>query len=124
MDGFNIKTAHPKLKAFDSAVIEAAGIQDVRQNRFSSSPPPTPLLSFSFLRVHPLLLTLASKRQPSAREIALKALTSHPTFRAAHQREDHFIPLYIAAGAGACGEGKGSKVLSRIYGQSSFAFGL
>lgn len=30
MQGFSIKTADPKLKAFDSAIIEAVGIQDVR----------------------------------------------------------------------------------------------
>jgi len=52
----------------------------------------------------------------------LLGLTSHPGFRAAHPREEHFIPLYVAAGAGK--GGSGSKVLSRIYGQSSFAFGL
>lgn len=85
MQGFSIKTAPSLLKEFDSAVIEAAGIQD-----------------------------------PTARRAALLALTSHKGFRAAHPREEHFVPLYVAAGAG----GGGSKVLSQIYGQSSFAFGL
>lgn len=70
------------------------------------------------------VIEAAGIQDPEARKAALKALTSHPGFRASHPREEHFIPLYIAAGAGAVGEGTGSKVLSRIYGQSSFAFGL
>ncbi|KAF8306827.1 LigB-domain-containing protein [Clavulina sp. PMI_390] len=69
---------------------------------------------------------------PTERTKALLSLTSHPGFRLAHPREDHFIPLYVAAGAGGVGspqekEGKlnlKAKVLSRIYGGSSFVFGL
>ena len=55
----------------------------------------------------------------------MTALTSHPGFRKAHPREEHFIPIYIAAGAGDGDEkATGSKVLANIYGQASFAFGL
>jgi aromatic ring-opening dioxygenase catalytic subunit (LigB family) len=49
------------------------------------------------------------------------ALTKHPVFRLAHPREEHFIPIYVAAGAGEEG---GAKVLSGLYGAPTFAFGL
>jgi len=59
---------------------------------------------------------------PSAdeRKKAMVALTRHAGFRAAHPREDHFIPLYVAAGAG---EGGDVKILSGGYGAPTFAFG-
>jgi aromatic ring-opening dioxygenase catalytic subunit (LigB family) len=49
------------------------------------------------------------------------ALTQHSGFRFAHPREDHFIPLYVAAGAGETGN---SQVLSALYGCQTVAFGL
>ncbi|GBE82374.1 4,5-DOPA dioxygenase extradiol-like protein [Sparassis crispa] len=58
---------------------------------------------------------------PGLRHKEMINLTQHPGFRAAHPRAEHFIPLYVAAGAG--GEGK-VKVVSAIYGSSTFAFGL
>jgi len=39
----------------------------------------------------------------SERNEALKELTKHPFFRRAHPREEHFIPIYVAAGAGTQG---------------------
>lgn len=48
-------------------------------------------------------------------------VTKHAGFRKAHPREEHFIPLYVAAGAGEGGE---AKVVSGLYGQPTFAFGL
>lgn len=48
-------------------------------------------------------------------------LTQHPGFRAAHPRSEHFVPLYVAAGAGETGK---VKVVSAIYGAPTFAFGL
>lgn len=73
-----------------------------------------------------MILALSGVRllsiKPAKRQKELFELTSHPGFRTAHPREEHFVPLYVAAGAGK--GGNGSKVLSRIYGQSSFAFGL
>lgn len=47
-------------------------------------------------------------------------LVKHPGFRAAHPRADHFIPLYIGAGAG--GANADVKVLSAIYGAPTVAF--
>ncbi|KAJ7582588.1 Extradiol ring-cleavage dioxygenase class III enzyme subunit B [Mycena floridula] len=55
------------------------------------------------------------------RKKAMQDLTNHPGFRAAHPREDHFVPLYVAAGAG---EGGKAKVLNGGYGISTVAFGL
>ncbi|KAJ7702380.1 Extradiol ring-cleavage dioxygenase, class III enzyme, subunit B [Mycena rosella] len=55
------------------------------------------------------------------RKKAMINLTKHSGFRACHPREDHFIPLYVAAGAG---EGGDSKVIADIYGRETVAFGL
>ncbi|KAF7359368.1 4,5-DOPA dioxygenase extradiol-like protein [Mycena sanguinolenta] len=55
------------------------------------------------------------------RKKAMVDLTSHSGFRASHPREEHFVPLYIAAGAGEGGE---TKVVADLYGCETFAFGL
>ncbi|KAG5645890.1 hypothetical protein DXG03_005037 [Asterophora parasitica] len=55
------------------------------------------------------------------RKQAMVNLTRHPGFRAAHPREDHFVPLYVAAGAG---EGGGVRVITTLYGAPTFAFGV
>lgn len=52
---------------------------------------------------------------------ALKSVTKHPYFRRAHPREEHFVPLYVAAGAGSDGA---SQVISKQHGSISIAFGL
>lgn len=48
-------------------------------------------------------------------------LTKHPGFRASQPREDHFVPLYVAAGAG---EGGSLRTITDLYGSPTFAFGL
>jgi len=48
-------------------------------------------------------------------------VTKHPFFRRAHPREDHFIPLYVAAGAGSNGD---AVVVGKIHSALSIAFGL
>ncbi|KAG6874302.1 hypothetical protein C0995_001527 [Termitomyces sp. Mi166 len=48
-------------------------------------------------------------------------LTRHPGFRASHPREEHFVPLYVAAGAG---EGGDVRVVTSLYGAPTFAFGV
>jgi aromatic ring-opening dioxygenase catalytic subunit (LigB family) len=58
---------------------------------------------------------------PTARKEAMVNLTQHPAFRKAHPREDHFVPLYVAAGAGGDGE---TKTICGLYGKETFAFGL
>jgi len=59
--------------------------------------------------------------EPEARKQALFALIKHEGFRAAHPREDHFVPLYVAAGAGGYGS---ISVISAQYGAATVAFGL
>ncbi|KAH9981497.1 Extradiol ring-cleavage dioxygenase, class III enzyme, subunit B [Lactifluus volemus] len=58
---------------------------------------------------------------PVARKTALVALTQHGAFRLAHPREDHFVPIFVAAGAGEEG---GVHVLSGLYGCQTVAFGV
>jgi len=60
-----------------------------------------------------------SLSDPVARKTALVALTKHKGFRLAHPREDHFVPIYVAAGAGEEGN---VQVLSGIYGCQTVAF--
>ncbi|KAL1744669.1 Extradiol ring-cleavage dioxygenase, class III enzyme, subunit B [Schizophyllum fasciatum] len=58
---------------------------------------------------------------PDHRRQAMINLVNHPGFRASHPREDHFVPLYVAAGAGA--DGGAVRVINDIYGNPTFAFG-
>lgn len=51
----------------------------------------------------------------------LKQVVGHPGFRLAHPREEHFVPIYVAAGAGSQGE---AKVLCDLHGAVTIAFGL
>ncbi|EAU88416.1 hypothetical protein CC1G_05182 [Coprinopsis cinerea okayama7 len=60
-------------------------------------------------------------KDSDARKKALFDLTRHPGFRASQPREDHFVPLYVAAGAGEGGE---VKTIVNAYGIPTFAFGL
>ncbi|KDR81440.1 hypothetical protein GALMADRAFT_239352 [Galerina marginata CBS 339.88] len=46
-------------------------------------------------------------------------LTGHAGFRASHPREEHFVPLYVAAGAG---EGGRVRTVMDLYGLGSFVF--
>jgi aromatic ring-opening dioxygenase catalytic subunit (LigB family) len=70
------------------------------------------------------LLTLI---QPQDRQKALYDLVKHPGFRPSHPREDHFVPLYVAAGAG---EGQKDeemgevRIICGMYGMISAAFGV
>ncbi len=63
----------------------------------------------------------AATRQGEARKQALFALPKHPGFRASQPREDNFVPLYVAGGAGEEGE---VHTLVDLYGLASFAFGI
>jgi aromatic ring-opening dioxygenase catalytic subunit (LigB family) len=61
------------------------------------------------------------RSKPIARRTALFALTQHKAFRLAHPREDHFVPIYVAAGAGEEGS---VHLLSGHYGCQTVAFGI
>ncbi|KAF7338653.1 4,5-DOPA dioxygenase extradiol-like protein [Mycena venus] len=67
------------------------------------------------------IIDAVSVADATERKKAMVNLTKHPGFRAAHPREDHFVPLYVAAGAGEEGD---SKVIADIYGSETVAFGL
>ncbi|KAF9456724.1 Extradiol ring-cleavage dioxygenase, class III enzyme, subunit B [Collybia nuda] len=55
------------------------------------------------------------------RKQALMNLIKHPGFRTAQPREDHLVPLYVAAGAGETG---GVRIITSLYGAQTFAFGV
>ncbi|KAG8731812.1 hypothetical protein FRC11_002163 [Ceratobasidium sp. 423] len=74
-----------------------------------------------YLAFHKALMRALMVQDPTERKKALLSLTSHPAFRISHPREDHFTPLYIAAGAGDVGS---SIVLDANYGLASVAFGI
>jgi len=67
------------------------------------------------------VLSAAGVTDTASRKTALLDLTKHKGFRLAHPRPDHFVPIYVAAGAGGDG---GAKILSAIYGATTVAFGL
>ncbi|KAG9033558.1 hypothetical protein FRB95_014636 [Tulasnella sp. JGI-2019a] len=50
---------------------------------------------------------------PELLKASLCALTTLPGFREANPREEHFVPIYVAAGAG---EGGAGKVISSQFG--------
>ncbi|KDQ17657.1 hypothetical protein BOTBODRAFT_105172 [Botryobasidium botryosum FD-172 SS1] len=74
-----------------------------------------------FKSFHRAILDAALVPTPQERHDALVALTSHPGFRPAHPREEHFVPIYIAAGAGEEGE---ARVLYGMHGGPTIAFGV
>jgi len=55
------------------------------------------------------------------RKNAMFKLTKHAGFRPMQPREDHFVPIYVAGGAGEGGE---VKTLTDMYGIPTIAFGL
>ncbi|KIJ46386.1 hypothetical protein M422DRAFT_29252 [Sphaerobolus stellatus SS14] len=67
------------------------------------------------------VIAAAGISNPVERRKALLALPSHPGFKSAHPRAEHFIPLYVAAG---CGEEGETRLLSGIHGSATVAFGL
>lgn len=59
--------------------------------------------------------------QAQERKKALQDLPNHPGFRDCHPREEHFVPLYVAAGAA---EDENVKILNGLYGIPTVAFGV
>ncbi|TFK42759.1 Extradiol ring-cleavage dioxygenase, class III enzyme, subunit B [Crucibulum laeve] len=55
------------------------------------------------------------------RKKAMFALTKHSGFRDSQPREEHFVPIYVAAGAG---EGGDVRVVCNMYGAPTIAFGI
>jgi len=67
------------------------------------------------------VLLALSISDPDERKDDLIKLIKHRSFRAAHPREDHFVPLYVAAGAGGSGS---VSIISALWGSPTVAFGL
>jgi len=55
------------------------------------------------------------------RKEAMYQLVKHPGFRGAHPRADHFVPIYVAAGAGETGS---VRVINAMYAGPAIAFGV
>jgi 4,5-DOPA dioxygenase extradiol len=86
------------------------------------------IASFSEVRASPshkafdtAVLDAVTTSDADQRKQAMFDLVHHPNFRDAHPREDHFVPVYIAAGAG---EGGSVHVLHANYGVHTYAFGV
>ena len=60
---------------------------------------------------------------PKERQQALHDLQQHDGFGLAHPREEHFVPIYVAAGAGNV-ESEDAVLLSGLYGCPTIAFGV
>ncbi|KAJ7186989.1 Extradiol ring-cleavage dioxygenase, class III enzyme, subunit B [Mycena filopes] len=78
---------------------------------------PTPLSS----QFDDAIVASVAVADATERKETMINLTKHADFRACHPREEHFIPLYVAAGAG---EGGDPKVIADIPGNHTVAFGL
>jgi len=77
--------------------------------------------SLPFRQFNDAVTSAISVSDPDARKTALVALTQHEGFRSAHPREDHFVPIFVGAGAGEDG---GVHVLSGVYACQAVAFGV
>ncbi|KAF9262189.1 Extradiol ring-cleavage dioxygenase, class III enzyme, subunit B [Marasmius fiardii PR-910] len=70
---------------------------------------------------HKAMIDALQIPENESRKTALMDLTTHRGFRLANPREEHFVPLYVAAGAGE--EGRVT-VLNGLFGIATVAFGL
>ncbi|KAJ9102201.1 hypothetical protein QFC20_005030 [Naganishia adeliensis] len=69
-----------------------------------------------------IIHAINTKGSAEERKAALFDLVNQPEYVIAHRpRDDHFLPIYIAAGAGEDGE---TKLLSGLFGATTVAFGL
>ncbi|KAL2912637.1 hypothetical protein HK105_207853 [Polyrhizophydium stewartii] len=61
-------------------------------------------------------------KTPEERNAALIATAKHPYFRRAHPREEHFVPIFIAAGAGSHPDDT-ARVVCDLHGAITAEFG-
>lgn len=75
---------------------------------------------------HPERLTIVfCALQPEQRHRAMANLVHHPGFRAAHPREEHFVPIYAAEGAGSTGGPKnGARLVCGLWGAKTVFWGV
>ncbi|GAA6064245.1 hypothetical protein JCM10212_005997 [Sporobolomyces blumeae] len=73
------------------------------------------------------LVRAVSDPSYASRTAALDDLVEHSAFRLAHPREEHFVPVYVAAGASDEAEreeGKRAKVVCGLWGAKTVFFGV
>lgn len=102
---FNPNTAKDIFKDFEKGIVNAVAVEEVLALLRSLSNHTNPFL------------------QPAARKKALFSLVHHPGFRVSHPREEHFVPLYIAAGASEDAGGV-AKVVAGMHGAKTVVFGI
>ncbi|KAG7086667.1 hypothetical protein E1B28_002607 [Marasmius oreades] len=103
----------------DGILVLAGGLPIHNLRDFSCFHPDTaqPL----YHEFHKAIVDAVQIPEDESRKRALMALTAHRGFRLANPREDHFVPLYVAAGAGEQGR---VSVLNGLFGMATVAFGL
>ncbi|BGP57283.1 hypothetical protein JCM8202v2_004923 [Rhodotorula sphaerocarpa] len=66
-----------------------------------------------------------TQEDTETRHRAMADLVHHPGFRPAHPREEHFVPLYVAEGAGTAGPGPaGARLVCGLWGAKTVVFGV
>ncbi|KAF5391911.1 hypothetical protein D9757_001744 [Collybiopsis confluens] len=70
---------------------------------------------------HKAILDALQVSDHKERKTSLYNLTKHVGFRASNPREEHFVPIYVAAGAA---EDEDLKILNGLYGIPTVAFGV
>ncbi|KIY63132.1 Extradiol ring-cleavage dioxygenase class III enzyme subunit B [Cylindrobasidium torrendii FP15055 ss-10] len=103
----------------ESILVLSGGLLVHNLRDFNSMSPDTakPILK----EFHSAVIEAFKVSNPEGRKQALYDLVKHRGFREAAPREEHFVPLYIAAGAAEKGE---VKVLNGLYGIPTVAFGV
>ncbi|KIK63692.1 hypothetical protein GYMLUDRAFT_162506 [Collybiopsis luxurians FD-317 M1] len=70
---------------------------------------------------HKAIIDALQVSEAKERKKALYDLTKHSGFRACNPREEHFVPIYVAAGAA---EDENVSILNGLYGIPTVAFGV
>ncbi|GAA5901164.1 hypothetical protein JCM5296_006287 [Sporobolomyces johnsonii] len=73
------------------------------------------------------ILDAVQVAEPAKRAAALDALVHHPAFHSAHPRAEHFVPIYVAAGAAQeaeTKEGKTTRLVCGLWGAKTLVFGV
>jgi len=115
---FNLGNAVSRLRS-EGVLILSGGltIHNLRNlDTFSEPTAESKLRSF-----HDAIFEAVEKIDPDQRKNSLIELVKHPGFSNAHPRAEHFIPIYIAAGAGGMGK---AKILNAQYAAATIVFGL
>ncbi|KAF4578575.1 hypothetical protein EYR36_000382 [Pleurotus pulmonarius] len=125
-DNWKVGAAVRKLRK-ENILVLSGGLTIHNLRDFSAFHPDT--ASAAYKSFDEALHKAMATPEPAKRQEAMYALTKHPGFRAAHPREDHFVPLYVAAGAGSGDAANGIpegevRTIVDLYGIPTFAFGV